>query len=618
MSHTMSQHRPVGTSILYLVIALSTAVHACDHNRLYCDETHPCHDPNRPYCDLEGVSQESGGHGRTCVSTPLDAGGQDALSTDAPVSHAIHDAAVPDTLAVDTALVDAALSSHDLVVDTAGSGRGTIVSSPMGLSCPLTCSARFDIPTQVSLIAVPSTGSRFDGFTGDCMSSTCRLVMDADKSVTATFVDVHTWTTVAGESGDDKVAGVAYDVDGQKIFLVGSFSGKIDLGCGPLVSDGPKTDVFVASFAPDGSCTWSRRFGGPGTDTASGVGGDGNHNVVFAGSFEGRIDFGGTPIEALGETDAFLVHLSGGNGAHFRSRGIGGVGHDEALGLAVYGLDHLIVGKFNAAIDFGDGKDTHPAGSSDAFVAKYEGLMQAYAWSRTYGGEFEDRAIAVAADPDGNALVTGSFRGKVTFGGDMLSAAGGSADIFVLKLDSAGAHTWVKRFGGANHDEGFAILGDSSGNVLVGGTFASTIAFGINPFVPMLADGFVVKLSVLGEHVWSRQLGGPGADQVRALAVGRDAVYALGTYEGTVDFGYGPQTSSGLGDGFVVALARDDGAHTWSNGIGGSGNDMCLVGATNGAGHVVVGGSFQGEVDFGGGNKTSAGEADGFLVQYAP
>jgi hypothetical protein len=41
---------------------------------LYCDETKPCTDPERPFCDLEGEHPASDGVARTCIANPTDAG----------------------------------------------------------------------------------------------------------------------------------------------------------------------------------------------------------------------------------------------------------------------------------------------------------------------------------------------------------------------------------------------------------------------------------------------------------------------------------------------------------------------------------------------------------------
>jgi len=82
-----------------------------------------------------------------------------------------------------------ALQSFALNVTKAGSGAGTVTSSPAGISCPATCSASYLYNTSVTLTASPGGKSRFGGWTGDCSgTSTCVVSMTAAHSVTATFL----------------------------------------------------------------------------------------------------------------------------------------------------------------------------------------------------------------------------------------------------------------------------------------------------------------------------------------------------------------------------------------------------------------------------------------------
>ena len=59
--------------------------------------------------------------------------------------------------------------------------------------------------------------------------------------------------------------------------------------------------------------------------------------------------------------------------------------------------------------------------------------------STTFGGTAADQPKDVAVDGSGNVHITGRFQGTVDFGAGNVTSAGGN-DVFVTKLNSAGAH----------------------------------------------------------------------------------------------------------------------------------------------------------------------------------
>ena len=81
------------------------------------------------------------------------------------------------------------LPPANLTVALAGRGTGTVTSSPAGISCPQTCTANLGKGSQVTLTATPAAGFPFAGWSGACSgtSTTCKVTLKGATSVTATF-----------------------------------------------------------------------------------------------------------------------------------------------------------------------------------------------------------------------------------------------------------------------------------------------------------------------------------------------------------------------------------------------------------------------------------------------
>lgn len=68
------------------------------------------------------------------------------------------------------------------------SGNGQVTSSPGGINCPSTCSAKFTSGTTVGLSRNPGAGWTFAGWSGACSGTgACSVTMNSDKSVGAVF-----------------------------------------------------------------------------------------------------------------------------------------------------------------------------------------------------------------------------------------------------------------------------------------------------------------------------------------------------------------------------------------------------------------------------------------------
>lgn len=97
---------------------------------------------------------------------------------------------------------------NSLTVSLAGSGVGTVSSSPTGINCGSTCAGNFSKGTTVQLTASPSGSSTFGGWSGACSGTgTCQVTMNSALSVTATFnVPGFTLTVTSSGSGSGSVS----------------------------------------------------------------------------------------------------------------------------------------------------------------------------------------------------------------------------------------------------------------------------------------------------------------------------------------------------------------------------------------------------------------------------
>ena len=92
-----------------------------------------------------------------------------------------------------------------LTVNKAGTGTGTVTSSPSGINCGAICSAQFPTGSTVTLTATASASaaSDFAGWSGGGCSGTgtCTTVMATSQTVVATFNLVPTATVTVNKSG---------------------------------------------------------------------------------------------------------------------------------------------------------------------------------------------------------------------------------------------------------------------------------------------------------------------------------------------------------------------------------------------------------------------------------
>jgi len=119
-----------------------------------------------------------------------------------------------DSPAIDAAPIDGTPDAT-VTVTLAGSGTGTVTSSPAGIDCPGTCSYAYPPGTTLTLHAAPGTGAVFVGWTAGGCSGTgdCTVAVGSNLTVEATFSSDRTLTVVKTGNGNGTVTSSPAGID---------------------------------------------------------------------------------------------------------------------------------------------------------------------------------------------------------------------------------------------------------------------------------------------------------------------------------------------------------------------------------------------------------------------
>ncbi len=404
-----------------------------------------------------------------------------------------------------------------------------------------------------------------------------------------------------GSTGGTRIFDVAVGPAGST-YVTGDFTGTIDFDPGPATvpaTSAGGTDLFVASYAPDGTYRFAYvvgsqlNEGGTGVAIANGV-------AYFGGNFNGTVDFGGTvgTITSRGGLDGFVLAVNGTTGALVWASSFGGPQADGNPAVTAAAGRVFAVARFIGPADFDDGAGTAILNSVDSYdvaLAAFSASTGAYQWARViFGGagqQFEggvdvgtgDVVYATAQSFSNRNGMVGAYAaadGAVAFetpvadatpadvetSGSRLYVAGASrptdnaSDVYVAAFELTGAPAWAHRFGGAGQDEARGVDFIDL-NVFVGGSFEQTVDFdpGAGTATRTSAggsDAFVALYTLDGGFASAESFGSTGTDQAYGVDGGTANGAVAGFFSGTVDLNPSPgqtevRTATGPYDGFV-------------------------------------------------------------------
>lgn len=183
------------------------------------------------------------------------------------------------------------------------------------------------------------------------------------------------------------------------------------------------------------------------------------------------------------------------------------------------------------------GGRTFNGSNYDFIVLKYNAIG-AQLWANIYNGGSNDEGFFMEIDATENVYITGNSD----------NAGLTNTDIVTIKINSAGASQWTKRYDGTagGNDLADAIKLDAAGNIIVAGTVDTDIqSTTVNNDIALL------KYDTNGNLVWANTYNGTANGDDQAFDITTDAsnnIYLTGMVNGTSNYDYATVkfTSAGL------------------------------------------------------------------------
>jgi len=225
-------------------------------------------------------------------------------------------------------------------------------------------------------------------------------------------------------------------------------------------------------------------------------------------------------------------------------------------------------------------------------------------WTKVYGGINYDRGYSASQTTD-RGYILGAYTASFGNGGD---------DIWLIKTNPAGYTIWARVYGGNDNDRCCSVQQTADGGYVVAG---ETQSFGAGSM-----DMYLIKTDSVGDTLWTKTYGGPGAEQCHSMQQTSDGGYILGgdllikvdslgnvvwtksfagdiwSVQQTVDGGYIAcgMTSTTPRD-ILLARVNENGDTVWTKAYGGSSFDDVYLIKTDSNGDTVWtkthGGSFE-------------------------
>jgi hypothetical protein len=228
------------------------------------------------------------------------------------------------------------------------------------------------------------------------------------------------------------------------------------------------TDAYVAKYNSNGNIQWVKMLGSNTSDFSHDVAIDSNNNVYITGRTQGTFPDASANAGPADTSDAYLAKYDS-NGNRQWVKMLGSNAYDDSQGVAIDSNNNVYITGYTE----GTFPDASANAGGSAYLAKYDsnGNRQ---WVKMLASTSTEQSHDVAIDSNNNVYITGYTNG--TFPGESANAGpAGTSDAYLAKYDSNGNRQWVKMLGSNNgYDVSQGVAIDSNNNVYITGNTERT------------------------------------------------------------------------------------------------------------------------------------------------
>jgi len=307
------------------------------------------------------------------------------------------------------------------------------------------------------------------------------------------------WTRTFGGDGNDQ--GYSVQQTDDEGYIITGYTSSYGAG---------NDDVYLIKTDSLGDTLWTRTFGGSLYDYGTSVQQTIDRGYIVTGSY------------SPGGVDLYLIKTDSLGGTLWtRTYGKIGSAHGSSVQQTTDG-GFIVAGMSEVRLNI-----------YDVYLIKTDSLGDTL-WTRTFGGDGNDKGYSVQQTDDEGYIVTGA----------------GSGDVYLIKTNSLGDTLWTRTFGGDGNDQGLSVQQtDDEGYIITG--YTSSYGAG-------LIDIYLLKIEFFPEIIITSPNGG---EEWKADST-YDITWTSYQTSGGVKIEY--SLNNGIDWTEIIGSTPDDGSYPWT------------------------------------------------------